>query len=258
MNLSSSIAKRETPLRQAEEVLKMLKRKSSSRVHDSMKRFGIVVDHAAGISTPVLKALARTIRRDHRLAAQLWETGVFEARIIAALIDEPHKVTRRQMDRWAGAFDSWGICDGCCCYLFRVTPFAWTKAVEWAGKKPEYVKRAGFALMAYLAVHDKEAEDEAFAAFLPIIERESGDNRLYVRKAVNWALRQIGKRNLRLHRLAVQTARRIQARNTPSARWIAADALRELRNEKVRARTARRGQKSEIRRGTIRRAECDY
>src|SRR5262249_29937877 len=139
-------------------------------------------------------------------------------------------------DRWARDFNSWGICDCCCCYLFRNTPFAWTKAVAWAAKKPEFVKRAGFALMAYLAVHDKEADDTAFMKLLPIIERESDDDRPFVRKGVNWALRQIGKRNLRLHAHAIATAERIRARGTRSARWIAADALRELRNEKILAR----------------------
>jgi 3-methyladenine DNA glycosylase AlkD len=140
------------------------------------------------------------------------------------------------MDRWARDLDSWGICDCCCCYLFRKSPFAWPKAVAWAAKKPEFVKRAGFALMAYLAVHDKAADDASFLKLLPIIERESDDDRPFVRKAVNWALRQIGKRNLRLHAEAVAAGERIRARGTRSARWIAADALRELRKEKVLAR----------------------
>jgi 3-methyladenine DNA glycosylase AlkD len=144
------------------------------------------------------------------------------------------------MDRWTRDFDSWAVCDACCCYVFCRTPFAWDKAVVWSAKKGAYVKRAGFALMAYLAVHDKRADDAAFAGLLPVIEREADDDRPYVRKAVNWALRQIGKRNAKLHALAVTTAERIRKRNTPGARWIAADALRELQSEKVREILARR------------------
>jgi 3-methyladenine DNA glycosylase AlkD len=222
------------------QVLQTLQCLADADVRDSMKRFGINVDRAHGISTPQLKALARKIGRDHDLAAALWDSGVFEARALAALIDEPGKVTRAQMDRWARAFDSWAVCDACCCYVFRKTPFAWAKAVEWTTRKGEFVKRAGFALIAYLAVHDKKAGDEAFAKLLPIIERESDDDRLYVRKAVNWALRQIGKRNGRFHALAVRTAEAVRARDTRSARWIAADALRELQSERVRARVGRK------------------
>src|SRR6516225_7305174 len=201
-----------------------------------MKRFGINVDNARGVTTPALKVLARKIGRDHQLALQLWDSGIFEARAVAALIDEPDKVTRPQMDRWTRAFDSWAICDGCCCYLFRKTPFAWAKAVEWSAKKPEFVKRAGFSLMAYLAVHDKKADDARFAELLPAIERASDDDRPFVKKAVNWALRQIGKRDLWLNALAIRTAEAIRARGTRSARWIAADALRELRSEAVQTR----------------------
>jgi 3-methyladenine DNA glycosylase AlkD len=218
------------------EVLQAIESLASGDVRDSMKRFGINVDNARGVSTPALKALARRIGRDHQLALQLWDSGVFEARAVAALVADPGKVTRSLMDRWTRAFDSWAICDGCCCYLFRKTPFAWAKAVEWAGKKPEFIKRAGFSLMAYLAVHDKVAANTRFSALLPIIEREADDERPFVKKAVNWALRQIGKRNLRLNELAIRTAEVIRARGTPSARWIAADALRELRGEKVQAR----------------------
>jgi 3-methyladenine DNA glycosylase AlkD len=201
-----------------------------------MERFGIPSNRALGIATPVLKSLACKIGRDHQLAAQLWASGIFEARAIAAMIDEPDKVSKAQMDHWAGAFDSWAICDCCCCYLFRLTPFAWDKAFEWSKHQREFVKRAGFSLMAYLAVHDKGAKDAAFKKLFPIIEREARDDRLYVRKAVNWAVRQIGKRNLRLNRLAIQAAERIRAQNTSSSRWIASDALRELQSDPVQRR----------------------
>lgn len=219
-----------------DEVLSAIDALASGNVRESMRRFGIRVDNAKGVSAPALHALARKIGRSHLLAGQLWASAIFEARVVAALIDEPDKVTRAQMDRWARDLDSWAVCDACCCYLFRKTPFAWDKAVQWAGRKPEFVKRAGFALMAYLAVHDTEAADERFARLLPVIERESDDDRPFVRKAVNWALRQIGKRNARLHPTAVEAAERIWRRGTRSARWIAADALRELRSEQVRAR----------------------
>jgi len=221
---------------QSRDVLQAIDALASGHVLESMKRFGILTDNARGVNTPALKALARNIGRDHQLAQKLWATGIFEARAIAAMIDEPDEVTRRQVEAWARDLNSWAICDACCCYLFRKTPFAWEKAAAWAGRKPEFVKRAGFALMAYLAVHDKAAADEQFVQLLPVIERESDDDRPFVRKAVNWALRQIGKRNLRLHVLATAAAERIKARGTRSARWIAADALRELRNPKVAAR----------------------
>jgi 3-methyladenine DNA glycosylase AlkD len=220
----------------AEDVLRAIDSLSSGRVSESMKYFGIKIDNARGVSTPALHALARKLHRDHQLAQRLWASGIFEARAIAALIDEPNKVTRRQMERWARDLDSWGICDACCCYLFRKTPFAWEAAVAWSSRKEEFVKRAAFALMAYLAVHDKVATDEEFVDLLPIIERESDDDRPLVRKAVNWALRQIGKRNARLHAKAIAAGERIKARGTRSARWIASDALRELRSAKVRAR----------------------
>jgi 3-methyladenine DNA glycosylase AlkD len=222
-----------------EEVLQAVEALASGEVRASMARFGIKVDNARGVTTPALKALARKIGRDHQLATQLWESGIFEARAVAALIEEPDKVTRAQMDRWTKAFDSWAICDACCCYLFRKTPYAWAKAVEWSAKKPEFVKRAGFALMAYLAVHDKNADDTAFQKLLPYIEREADDERQFVKKAVNWALRQIGKRNHRLNNLAIKTAETIRAQGSRSGRWIAADALRELRSEPVQARLLR-------------------
>jgi 3-methyladenine DNA glycosylase AlkD len=221
---------------EADRILQTLDALASDAVRESLKRFAIPIAGARGIKTPDLHALARKIGRDHQLAAALWETGIFEARALAALVDEPEKVTRSQMDRWARAFDSWAICDCCCCYLFRKTPFARAKALEWAAKKPEFVKRAGFALMAYLALHDKAWADAVFVEFLSFVEDAADDDRPFVRKAVNWALRQIGKRNRHLHPLAIQTAEAIRTRGTRSARWIAADALRELRSAAVQAR----------------------
>jgi 3-methyladenine DNA glycosylase AlkD len=196
---------------------------------DGQARFGIRPKRALGIAVPPLRAMAKRIGRDHKLALRLWRTGIHEARILASMIDEPLAVTEDQMEVWARDFDSWDLVDQCCGNLFDKSPLAWTKAVEWSGRDAEFVKRAGFSLMAYLAVHDKRASDDALAAFSPLIEREAWDGRNFVKKAVNWALRQIGKRNRPLNRLAVQCALRIQKQGTSSARWIAADALRELR-----------------------------
>jgi 3-methyladenine DNA glycosylase AlkD len=228
----------------AAELLQLIDGLASDTVRKSMQRFGIDTTNARGITTPVLKQIARKIGPNHRLAAQLWATGVFEARVIAAFVAEPAQVSPAQMERWVGDFDSWAICDACCCYVFRRTPHAWKKAVTWSARKGEFVKRAGFALMAYLAVHDRQAEDARFVALLPTIERESSDNRPFVRKAVNWALRQIGKRNSRLNARAIEAGERIRKNGTPAGRWIAADALRELRGDQVQARLLRKAAKS--------------
>ena len=209
-----------------------------------MARFGITTKKAFGVSAPVLKNLARDIKRQtenrHALALELWETGIHEARIIAYLIDNPKEVTEAQMDDWAADFDNWAITDGTCGHLFCKTEFAYEKAFEWAERDAEFVKRAGLVLPAWLAVHDKRAADEKIAQFLPVLEKHAGDERNFIKKAVNWSLRQIGKRNLNLHKLAVETAERIKAQNTRPARWIAADALRELRNEKTLERLTKK------------------
>jgi 3-methyladenine DNA glycosylase AlkD len=201
-----------------------------------MARFGINPEGTLGISVAVLRGLAKEMGRDHDLAERLWESGVHEARILASLVDEPARVTAEQMDRWAGDFDSWDVCDGCCSNLFDKTPFAYEKALAWSRREEEFVKRAAFAMMAMLAVHDKKAENERFVGFLPVIKREATDERNYVRKAVNWALRQIGKRNQYLNDLAIETAREVQALDSRAARWVGSDALRELTSEKAQQR----------------------
>ena len=224
----------------AEEVLAKLKSLGDPKIVSAMERYAISTPKSFGIRTPVLKQFAKEVRKQaedrHVLARDLWETGNFEARAVAFWIDDPKQVTKKQMDAWAKDFDNWATVDGTCCYLFCKTPFAYEKAIEWCGKNPEYIKRAGFSLMAYLAVHDKRAEDAKLAEFLPIIEQHSDDDRNFVKKAVNWALRQIGKRSLGLNALAVEAAERIRLQNTRSARWIASDALRELKSPKVLAR----------------------
>lgn len=218
-----------------------------------MARFGIHTQNALGISVPALRRLAREIGRDHELAEELWESGIHEARHLAALVEVPERVTKAQMERWAKAFDSWDVCDGCCANLFDKTPFAYQKAMEWSRRKEEFVKRGGFALMAVLAVHDKVSGDEEFLKFLPAIKRESRDERNFVRKAVNWALRQIGKRNIRLNKAAIQTAREIRRIDSRSARWIAADGLRELASRAVQQRLRRVGKSKLSRRAWSRR-----
>jgi 3-methyladenine DNA glycosylase AlkD len=221
---------------ECEEVLERLKSLANPEAVAGMARYGISTQNTLGVSVPALRRMAREIGRDHALAQELWSTGVHEARILASMIDDPRLVTEEQMERWAADFDSWDVCDQCCGNLFDKTGFAYRKAVEWAARDEEFVKRAGFALMAWLAFHDKRAPDEAFLAFLPVIMRESVDGRNYVRKAVNWALRQIGKHNAALNIMAIQTAQEIQATGSKAGRWIAADALRELTSDKVQER----------------------
>jgi 3-methyladenine DNA glycosylase AlkD len=192
-----------------------------------MVQYGISANNTLGVSIPNIRSLARG-RRDHHLALDLWATGYHEARILAAYVDDPAQVTPEQMDAWTKDFDSWDVCDQACISLFDKTPHAVKKALEWSGRREEFVKRAGFAMMAAMAWHDKKVPDEKFLQFLPLIIRESSDGRNYVKKAVNWALRQIGKRNASLRQAAIQTAQEIQTLGTPAGRWIAADALREL------------------------------
>lgn len=245
---------RAKPQKSSRDILAHLKSLADPSQLEGMARFGIRVETAlGGISAPLLRKLAREIGKNHRLAQKLWKSGIHEARHLAALIDEPAQVTEAQMERWAKQFDSWDVCDGCCLNLFDKTPFAHRKAIEWSRRKEEFVRRAGFSLMAVLAVHDKTADDEMFLRFLPVIERQSTDQRNFVKKAVNWALRQIGKRNPKLNRAAVATAHRIHRIDSRSARWIASDALRELQSEAVwrrfqttrrRAKTSRRTAKT--------------
>ena len=194
-----------------------------------MARYGINTTGAFGVPIPMLRAIAKRAGKDHRLAGELWASGIHEARILATMVEDPARMTSAQMDRWARDFDSWDVCDQACQNLFRCTPFACAKAIQWSGAKREFVRRAGFALMAGLAAQHSEMEDAQFEAFLKIIAGAATDDRNMVKKAVNWALRQIGKRNDRLLKKAIATAERIDRLDSRSARWIAKDALRELR-----------------------------
>jgi 3-methyladenine DNA glycosylase AlkD len=228
----------------ADDVIRELRSMADPAQLAGMARFGINTERTlGGIGLPALRSLAKRLGRDHDLAAELWASGIHEARLVAAMVDDPSAVTEAQMEAWAADFDSWDVVDGTVSGLFDRTPFAWAKVVEWSSREEEFVKRAAFAMMASLAVHDKAASDEAFIELLPVIEREAGDRRNFVRKAVNWALRQIGKRNLALNAEAIATAERIHAGGPRSAKWVASDALRELRSDAVqkRLRTKRRG-----------------
>ncbi len=221
-------------------VLRELKRLANPKVRAKMAYFGVHVPKALGISAPVLHVLAKRIGKDHRLAQEIWATGVHEARILATLIGEPEKVTAVEMELWARDFDSWDVVDAACCYLYAHAKPAWSKATAWSRRQKEFVKRASFSLVAYLSYKDKFATDARFVKFLRVIEREAHDERNFVKKAVNWALRNIGKKNARLNREAIGTAERIRSQNTRAARWIAADALRELKSAVVQSRLRRK------------------
>lgn len=206
------------------------------KVRAKMAYFGVRVEKAHGISTPELHCLAKKIGKNHELANQLWESGIHEAKCLAAMIGEPGKVTAAQMERWARSFDSWDVVDGACCYLFAYAAPAWKKTADWSRRKEEFVKRAAFSLTAYLSYKDKSAPDEKFIRLLAVIKRESRDDRNFVKKAVNWALRNIGKRNRALNRAAIRAARQIRELDSSTARWIATDAIRELNSRAVQKR----------------------
>ena len=233
--------------RRAEEVVEELYAEANPDNIVGMARYGISTEGTLGVSMPALRSKARDLKRAlgrgteaemqrHELAAGLWESGVHEARILAALVDVSSLVSAEQMDEWAGDIDSWDICDQVCSNLFDKTDHAYEKAHEWAEREPEFVKRAGFVLMAVLAVHDKRAPDTRFLEMLPVIEEQAGDERNFVKKAVNWALRQIGKRNARLHPAATEVALRLSENDGRTERWVGRDAYKELTSAKTLAR----------------------
>ncbi len=222
------------------DVLTELHSQASDENVAGMARYGINPDRTLGITIPALRAMAKRIGVDHGLALELWSSGIHDARTLAGMIDDPAQVTSEQMDLWASEFDSWDVCDQVCGNLFDRTPFAFDKVREWSGRDEEFVRRAAFALLAALSVHDKRATDEAFIDCFPLIVAASTDERNFVKKAVNWALRQIGKRNTTLNAHAIELARQIQGIDSKAARWIASDALRELSSDKVRQKLARK------------------
>jgi len=202
-----------------------------------MARFGINPANTLGISMPVLRSIAKSYRKDHTLAIELWLSGIHEARILASLVDDPKQVTLDQMEAWTAEFDSWDVCDQVCSNLWEKTPYSYDKAIEWSHRDQEFVKRAGFVLMARSVVGGKIALDAGqLHIIFSEIEREASDKRNFVKKAVNWALRQIGKSSLELNRQAIATAEKIALYDNATAHWIAADALRELKSDLVQKR----------------------
>jgi 3-methyladenine DNA glycosylase AlkD len=219
-------------------IIERLKSLANPDAVKGMARYGINPASAYGVSIPALRKIATTAKKNHSLAKMLWSSGIHEARILASMIDDPRQVSQEQMEQWVLDFNSWDLCDQCCNNLFRKVKHAHYKAVEWSSRQEEFVKRAGFVLMACLAVHDKIAQDGAFLKFMPIIKKESADSRNFVKKAVNWALRQIGKRNKRLNQEALKAAHEINEMGSGAAQWIASDAIRELADERVQKRLA--------------------
>lgn len=226
------------------QILKEIKSQTDPEAVAGMARYGISPVDNYGVCTPALFDIARRVGKDHELAARLWASGIRDARIVAFIIDDPKAVTEDQMDSWVQDFKSWDICDGCCLHLFADTAPAVKKAVQWTKRREEFVKRAGFVMIAVIAIHDKRSGDSLFRQFFPLIVKGSTDERNYVKKGVSWALRDIGKKNPRLNKEAIGVAKRIQKIDSKAARWVANDVLRELTSEKVQARLKKKAGKS--------------
>jgi 3-methyladenine DNA glycosylase AlkD len=221
------------------DVLDKLQSKAQPEQLEGMAKYGMTVEQRLGVSVPDMRKLAKEIGKDHKLALDLWRTGIAEARIVAGMVGDPAKLTEEQMENWVKGINSWDVCDQVCDNLFEKNQLAWKKIVDWSEREEEFVKRTAFSLVACLAWHDKKASDDKFIEFLPVIIREATDERNFVKKAVNWALRNIGKRNLNLNRAAINAAKEIQRLDSKTARWIAADAIRELESDAVQRRLRR-------------------
>jgi 3-methyladenine DNA glycosylase AlkD len=221
----------------ADEVVAWLRKTATKATRDGMLRYGIPNDNAFGVPVGVMRAEAKRLGRDHDLALDLWKTGWYEARMLAALLDEPGLVTRKLMDEWAADWDSWAICDTVCFHLFDQTAYGWEKARKWVGSKYEFVKRGGFVMIAVLA---SEGSDEELSWSLKVVEQHAGDERNFVHKGVNWALRMVGRKDLTWNKAALAVSERLTASSDPSARWVGKDALRELSSPKVQASLAKR------------------
>lgn len=217
-------------------VVAWLRSHGSKGVRDGMARYAIPSDDAFGVTVGAMRAYAKKLGKDHELAGALWTDGHYESRMLACFVDDAALVTPAQMDRWCKGFDSWAICDTACFHLFDRTPHAWKKVAAWAPRREEFIRRAAFALLASLSVHDKKAGDALFVRGLRLIERAAPDERNFVKKAVNWALRSIGKRNAALNAASVRLAERLAASAKPAARWVGKDALRELTSASVQRR----------------------
>lgn len=230
-------------------VLKELKKRGSANNVAGMARFGIASDKAFGVSHPELHEIAKPHHKNHALALELWASGYHEARLLAAVIDDPKQVTEKQMDAWVKDFNSWDICDDCTGNLFEATPFAFDKAFEWIKSDKEFIRRAGLAMMVWLTLHRKKEPDRLFLEFFPPIEKVAGDERNFVKKAVSWALRTLGKRSIFLNKAAVQSAKRVAKLDSKAARWVAADVLKEIQGDKVQAKLAEKTAKEKAKKG---------
>jgi len=223
-------------LSSTEEILTKLRSKARPDQLPGMARYGMKTENRLGVQIPELRKLAKEAGKNHQLALELWKTGIAEARILAAMVDEPEKVTEQQMDNWVKDIDSWDIGDQTCMNLFEKTPFAWKKITEWSTRPEEFVKRTAYGLLACLAWHDKTAGDLRFTQLFPVIANGAMDERKSIQKAVSWALRNIGKRNPQLNHAAIQLATEIRSTNTKPARWVASDVVRELESQPVQSR----------------------
>lgn len=221
-------------------VVASLKRLGTRKTRDGMARYAIPSDNAFGVTVGAIRDMGKRLGRNHDLALALWQTGWYEARMLAAFVDEPDCVTSAQMERWCKDFDNWAVCDHICFHLFDKTPHAFKKVVEWADRRNEFEKRAAFALLASLGVHDKKAVDEEFARCLPLIEHASTDERNFVKKGVSWALRVVGRRSVDLNEASVKLAQKLVGSENPAARWIGKDAFKELTSKTVTSRLKQR------------------
>ncbi len=221
------------------QILAWLEKKGTKKNRDGMARYAIVAPKVFGVSMATMQGLARQVGRDHELAAALWKSEWYEARMLSAFVDEPERVTAAQMDQWANDFDNWAVCDTLCFKLFDRTPHAWKKIEQWSARREEFVKRAAFALLASVALHDKQASDGPFIRSLRLIRQASGDERNFVKKGVSWALRGIGARNQSLHQKSIELARELAESTDRTARWIGRDALRDLSRPIVQRKVAR-------------------
>jgi 3-methyladenine DNA glycosylase AlkD len=231
--------RQEGTMASVEDVLDRLQSKAKPEQLEGMAKYGITVEKRLGISVPDMRKLAKEVGRDHKLALGLWRTGIAEARIVAGMVDDPAKLTDEQMEEWVKDINSWDVCDQVCMNLFEKSQLAWKKIMDWSEREEEFVKRTAFSLIACLAWHDKKTSDDKFIELFPVITRAATDDRNFVKNAVNWALRNIGKRNLNLNRAAIDTAEEIQRLDSKTARWIATDAIRELESDAVQNRIRR-------------------
>jgi 3-methyladenine DNA glycosylase AlkD len=221
------------------DVLDKLQSKAQPEQLKGMAKYGMTVEQRLGVSVPDMRKLAKEIGKDHKLALDLWRTGIAEARIVAGMVDDPAKLTEEQLEDWVKGINSWDVCDQVCMNLFEKNQLAWKKIIDWSEREEEFVKRTAFSLIACLAWHDKKASDEKFIELLPVIIRGATDERNFVKKAVNWALRNIGKRNLNLNRAAINAAKEIQRLDSKAARWVASDTLRELESDAIQSKLRR-------------------